>query len=54
MIKKFTEQDMQNYADYVAKAVLSNIQPDLAHWYAEWLEISVAIDAADVVKEQDK
>ena len=36
MIKKFTEQDMQNYADYVAKAVLSNIQPDLAHWYAEW------------------
>tara|TARA_R110000822_G_scaffold31612_6_gene91409 strand:+ start:459 stop:986 length:528 start_codon:yes stop_codon:yes gene_type:complete len=36
MIKKFTEQDMINYADYVAKAVLSNIQPDLTHWYAEW------------------
>ena len=52
MIKKFTEQDMQNYADYVAKAVLSNIQPDLAHWYAEWhktakkvIDLSVLIDS---------
>ena len=54
MIKKFTEQDMQNYADYVAKAVLSNIQPDLAHWYAEWhktakkvIDLSVLIDGID-------
>tara|TARA_R110000787_G_scaffold122041_1_gene232941 strand:- start:164 stop:667 length:504 start_codon:yes stop_codon:yes gene_type:complete len=52
MIKKFTEQDMQNYADYVAKAVLSNIQPDLAHWYAEWhkpakkvIDLSVLIES---------
>ena len=52
MIKKFTEQDMQNYADYVAKAVLSNIKPDLAHWYAEWhktakkvIDLSVLIDS---------
>jgi hypothetical protein len=52
MIKKFTEQDMQNYADYVAKAVLSNIQPDLAHWYAEWhktakkvIDLSVFIES---------
>tara|TARA_R110002153_G_scaffold156209_1_gene308301 strand:+ start:114 stop:602 length:489 start_codon:yes stop_codon:yes gene_type:complete len=52
MIKKFTEQDMQNYADYAAKAVLSNIQPDLAHWYAEWhkptkkvIDLSVLIDS---------
>ena len=36
MIKKFTEQDMQNYADYVAKAALSNITPNLDRWYAEW------------------
>tara|TARA_R110002033_G_scaffold111498_1_gene157053 strand:- start:1143 stop:1610 length:468 start_codon:yes stop_codon:yes gene_type:complete len=52
MIKKFTEQDMKNYADYVAKAVLSNIQPDLAHWYAEWhktakkvIDVSVLVDS---------
>ena len=52
MIKKFTEQDMQNYADYVAKAVLSNIQPDLTHWHAEWnkptkkvIDLSVLIDS---------
>ena len=52
MIKKFTEQDMQNYADYVAKAVLSNIQPDLAHWYAEWhkptkkvIDLSVLVES---------
>jgi hypothetical protein len=52
MIKKFTEQDMQNYADYVAKAALSNIQPDLAHWYAEWhktakkvIDLSVLIES---------
>ena len=52
MIKKFTEQDMQNYADYVAKAVLSNIQPDLTHWYAEWhktakkvIDLSVLIES---------
>ena len=52
MIKKFTEQDMINYADYVAKAVLSNIQPNLAHWYAEWhktakkvIDLSVLIES---------
>ena len=52
MIKKFTEQDMQNYADYVAKAVLSNITPNLDRWYAEWhkptkkvIDLSVLIDS---------
>jgi len=52
MSKTFTAQDMQNYADYVAKAVLSNIQPDLAHWYAEWhktakkvIDLSVLIES---------
>ena len=52
MIKKFTESDMKNYADYVAKAVLSNIQPNLAHWYAEWhktakkvIDLSVLVES---------
>ena len=52
MIKKFTEQDMQNYADYVAKAVLSNITPNLDRWYAEWhkptkkvIDLSVLIES---------
>ena len=61
MIKKFTEQDMQNYADYVAKAVLSNIQPDLAHWYAEWhktakkvIDLSVLIDSQIDCEFKDK
>ena len=52
MIKKFTEQDMQNYADYVAKAALSNITPNLDRWYAEWhkptkkvIDLSVLIDS---------
>ena len=34
MIKKFTEHDMQNYADYVAKTLLSNTIPTLDRWYA--------------------
>ena len=38
MIKKFTEQDMQNYADYVAKAALSNITPNFEKWCKERFE----------------
>ena len=52
MNKTFTEQDMQNYADYVAKAALSNITPNLDRWYAEWhkptkkvIDLSVLIDS---------
>ena len=50
MIKKFTEQDMQNYADYVAKAVLSNIQTDLAYWYEEWQQPEQLIDLSVLTK----
>ena len=52
MSKTFTAQDMQNYADYVAKAALSNITPNLDRWYAEWhktakkvIDLSVLIDS---------
>ena len=52
MSNTFTEQDMQNYADYVAKAALSNITPNLDRWYAEWhkptkkvIDSSVLVDS---------
>ena len=52
MSNTFTAQDMQNYADYVAKAALSNITPNLDRWYAEWhkptkkvIDLSVLIDS---------
>ena len=52
MSKTFTAQDMQNYADYVAKAALSNITPNLDRWYAEWhktakkvIDLSMLIDS---------
>ena len=61
MIKKFTEQDMQNYADYVAKAALSNITPNLDRWYAEWrnptkkvIDLSVLIDSQIDCEFKDK
>ena len=52
MSNTFTAQDMQNYADYVAKAALSNITPNLDRWYAEWhkptkkvIDLSVLIES---------
>ena len=61
MNKTFTEQDMQNYADYVAKAALSNITPNLDRWYAEWhkptkkvIDLSVLIDSQIDCEFKDK
>ena len=31
----FTEQDMEDYADYVVKAKTVQVEPTLSHWYAQ-------------------
>ena len=52
MIKKFTEQDMHDYADYVIKARRMLVEPKLSLWYVEknkptkkTIDLSVLIDS---------